>query len=94
MARRQKRRPVFGGAVLGAAIALLLLVLNVGPTTLMFPWGVLGAAIGGGALGNTVRNSAGDASIQALFEHLFAGIGQFIAPLFELIGGLLDGFST
>ena len=94
MARRDKRRPVFGGAVLGAAIALLLLALNVGPTTLMFPWGVLGAAIGGGVLGKAVRNTAGDASIQALLEHLFTGIGQFFAPLFELLGGLLDGFST
>ena len=94
MARRDKRRPVFGGAVLGAAIALLLLALKVGPTTLMFPWGVLGAAIGGGVLGTTVRDSTGDASIQALLEHIFAGIGEFFAPLFELLGGLLDGFST
>jgi len=86
MARRQKRRPVFGGAVLGAAIALLLLALNVGPTTLMFPWGVLGAAIGGGALGNTVRNSAGDVSIQAILEHLLSGVGDFFAPFFELVG--------
>ena len=95
MARRQKRRrPIIGGATLGALIAFLFFVLELGVTFAILPWTVLGAAVGGGMLGTTVRDAAGDAGLAGILEAFLSALGQVFGAIFGFFGDLFSGFST
>ncbi|WP_323762365.1 hypothetical protein [Maricaulis sp.] len=97
MSRRftpRRRRPIVGGALLGALIALALFVMNIGVSLAVLPWVVVGAAVGGGALGGGVKIAAGDNALAALFEPGLSAIGEFLAAGLGFVGDLFSGSGT
>ncbi|MDF1768964.1 MULTISPECIES: hypothetical protein [Maricaulis] len=94
MARNQnnkRRRPALGGAVFGGLIVLALLALGVGVTVTGLPWIILGAAIGGGVLGDRLRNASADATIPRLIESLFSSVGGLFSGAIDFFGDVFNG---
>lgn len=88
---QRRRRPLLGGAILGAVIAIALYAFGAGLTVTVLPWATLGAAIGGGVLGDRLRDASADATIPRLVESLFSSIGGLFSGAIDFVGDTFNG---
>ncbi len=82
---------MLGGAILGAVIAISLYAFGAGLTVTVLPWATLGAAIGGGVLGDRLRDASADATIPRLAESLFSSVGGLFSEVIDFFGDVFNG---